>query len=150
MVGLLHSLSRATVLFLGLAFLAVVQAQSSSPTPSPTISLSISTATSVSNIVSGSLTVRASSVFPVTYTYPLSSSSTATAAPSETSSSAEIRLDTTLDPGFGVLGALLILTGIPSAFLGHKNRWYIFNFQLSCDRPCIHPLYSCITGLHSS
>lgn len=137
MVGLLHPLPRASVLVLGLASLAAVGAQSSSNSSSPThssaVSLSISTATSVSNVVSGSSTVQVSSVFPVTYTFPLSSSSattpTATAPPSKTSSPAEIRLDTTLDPGFGVLGVLLILTGIPSAFLGHKNRWYMF--QLS-------------------
>lgn len=155
MVGLVHSLFRAAVLVLGLSFLAVVQAQSSSnsssPTSSPTISFSISTTTSVSNVVSGSSTIQVSSVFPVTYLYPLSSSSTtptATASPSATSSPAPIRLDTTLDPGFGVLGALLILTGIPSAFLGHKNRWYVF--QLSCDRPCIYSSCSCVTGLHFS
>ena len=135
MVGLPRPLSRAVVLLLGLALLAVVDAQSSSnsspssssPTHSPTESFSISTSTSVSNVVSGSLTLQVTSTFPVTYLYPLSSSTTptSTASPSATSP-AEIRLHTTVDPGFGVLGALLILTGIPSAFLGHKNRWYTF------------------------
>jgi hypothetical protein len=28
-----------------------------------------------------------------------------------------------LDPAYGVLGALLILSGIPVAVLGGKNRW---------------------------
>ncbi|KAF9787219.1 hypothetical protein BJ322DRAFT_708870 [Thelephora terrestris] len=133
MLGLIHPLLRAAVLVLGLASLAVVEAQSSSnsssQTPSPTISFSVSTTTSVSNLVSGLSTIQVSSVFPVTYLYPLSASSTtptATASPSATSSPAQIRLDTTLDPGFGVLGAILILTGIPSAFLGHKNRWTSF------------------------
>jgi hypothetical protein len=31
-------------------------------------------------------------------------------------------LATKLDPAFGVLGAVLIITGVPSAFFGHKNR----------------------------
>ena len=131
MVGLSYSLFRTAVL-LGLGFLASVGAQttsnSSSPTPPPSVSLSISTATLVSNVLSGSRTLQITSVFPVTNTYPLSSSSTgtptSTTSPTVTSSPAPIRLDTKLDPGFGVLGALLILTGIPSAFLGHKNRWY--------------------------
>ncbi|KIJ40176.1 hypothetical protein M422DRAFT_257009 [Sphaerobolus stellatus SS14] len=35
-------------------------------------------------------------------------------------------LDTHVGPAFGVLGALLVLTGLPSAFLGHKNRWSSF------------------------
>ncbi|KAJ3563210.1 hypothetical protein NP233_g9088 [Leucocoprinus birnbaumii] len=43
-----------------------------------------------------------------------------------------------VDPGFGVLGAILILTGLPSAFWGHKNRWTSFfltgfyTFALTC------------------
>lgn len=131
MVGLLHPLFRVSAL-LGLALLATVDAQSSSSsssqTPSPSVSLSISTTTSVSNVVSGTRTLQISSVFPVTYTYSPSFSSTGTptptVSPTATSSPAPIRLDTKLDPGFGVLGGLLILTGIPSAFLGHKNRWY--------------------------
>jgi hypothetical protein len=32
--------------------------------------------------------------------------------------------DTVVDPAFAVLGVILILTGLPSAFWGHKNRWY--------------------------
>jgi hypothetical protein len=32
-------------------------------------------------------------------------------------------LDTRITPAFGVLGAILIITGLPSAFWGHKNRW---------------------------
>ena len=133
MVGRLHILLRAAVLLLGLGFVATVEAQSST-TPPPSVSLSISTTTSVSNVVSGQQTLQTSSVFPVTYTYPLSSSSstvpTATASPAETTSPAPIRLDTKLDPGFGVLGGLLILTGVPSAFLGHKNRWYTFELVM--------------------
>ena len=31
--------------------------------------------------------------------------------------------DTRVTPAFAVLGVILVLTGIPSAFWGHKNRW---------------------------
>lgn len=157
MVGPLCTLLRFAILLLGLSFLVTVEAQSSSSssTPSPNLSLSISTATSVSNVVSGSRTIQVTSVYPVTYTYPLSSPTTGTptptAPPTETSSPAPIRLSTDLDPGFGVLGALLILTGIPSAFLGHKNRWYTLElFNHPCDRLCTDTVYSRVTGLPSS
>ena len=43
--------------------------------------------------------------------------------PLPTSTPAPIVLDTKLDPAFAVIGALLVVTGIPSAFWGHKNRW---------------------------
>ena len=136
MVGPFRILFGAAALLLGLVSLVTVEAQSSSSSSSPTppsVSLSISTTTSISNVVSGSRTLQTPTVFPVTYTYPLSSSSsgtsTPTSLPAETSSPAQIRLDTKLDPGFGVLGALLILTGFPSAFLGHKNRWYTLDFS---------------------
>ena len=33
--------------------------------------------------------------------------------------------DIVIDPAYGVLGALLILSGIPLAVLGVKNRWYV-------------------------
>ncbi|KAG8963825.1 hypothetical protein FRC03_002509, partial [Tulasnella sp. 419] len=62
--------------------------------------------------------------------YALSQSPTTTAsAANATQTSQEpepIHLDTKIDPAFGVLGALLILTGLPSAFWGHKNRWTSF------------------------
>ncbi|KAG6334494.1 hypothetical protein ID866_4589, partial [Astraeus odoratus] len=47
---------------------------------------------------------------------------TATSTPTQT----PIALDTRITPAFGVLGAILILTGLPSAFWGHKNRWTSF------------------------
>lgn len=49
-----------------------------------------------------------------------------TATPSATAVVPGLLLDTRIDPAFGVLGALLILTGLPSAFWGHKNRWSSF------------------------
>lgn len=152
MVGPFRTLLLAATILLGLGFLATAEAQSSSnssSTPPSNASLSISTATSVSNIVSGARTLQTTSIFPVTYTYPISSSSTGvptpTASPTETSSPAPIRLDTKLDPGFGVLGALLILTGVPSAFLGHKNRWY--TLELNHHRLRTDPVCSRATGL---
>jgi hypothetical protein len=33
-----------------------------------------------------------------------------------------------IDPAFGVLGALLILSGIPVAMLGGKMRWWVLHF----------------------
>lgn len=73
-------------------------------------------------------TIVTPTVFNVTITPTQSASSTSSAAPSATTSAAPDYsiLDTHLDPAFGVLGALLILTGLPSAFLGHKNRWSSF------------------------
>ncbi|KAG2739782.1 hypothetical protein P692DRAFT_201729109, partial [Suillus brevipes Sb2] len=37
-----------------------------------------------------------------------------------------IVLATRITPAFGVLGAILIITGLPSAFWGHENRWTSF------------------------
>ncbi|KAJ3524275.1 hypothetical protein NMY22_g11072 [Coprinellus aureogranulatus] len=47
-------------------------------------------------------------------------------APTGTPTPEPIVLDTRVDPAFGVLGVILILTGLPSAFWGHKNRWTSF------------------------
>ncbi|QRV90711.1 hypothetical protein RhiJN_18729 [Ceratobasidium sp. AG-Ba] len=61
--------------------------------------------------------------------YTLTPSTTASATTSATPSATSvpsIHLDTHVDPTFGVLGCLLILTGIPTAFWGHKNRWSSF------------------------
>ena len=65
----------------------------------------------------------------VTTTVPVLVTYTATATTSGTPSATttpQVLLDTRLDPGFGVLGAVLILTGLPTAFWGHKNRWSSF------------------------
>ncbi|KAI9060595.1 hypothetical protein FKP32DRAFT_1613581 [Trametes sanguinea] len=105
-----------------------------SPTPTNSVSLSLTTSftTITTTIHSGNqnipLTTAIPVVFNVTITPTASASSTSSAQPSATTSAAPDykKLDTHLDPGFGVLGALLILTGLPSAFLGHKNRWSSF------------------------
>ncbi|KAF8647957.1 hypothetical protein AX16_006489 [Volvariella volvacea WC 439] len=108
---------------------------SSSPTSSPSISLSLTTSDVTITTTSrsaGQLTTFETvvpTVFNVTHTIsPTESASSSSETESTTSSSTPepIVLDTRLDPAFGVLGALLILTGLPSAFWGHKNRWTSF------------------------
>ncbi|EIW86823.1 hypothetical protein CONPUDRAFT_148869 [Coniophora puteana RWD-64-598 SS2] len=60
------------------------------------------------------------SVYNATSTLSSPTSTTASTTPTP------IVLDTRITPAFGVLGAILILTGLPSAFWGHKNRWTSF------------------------
>ncbi|KAL0578736.1 hypothetical protein V5O48_003292 [Marasmius crinis-equi] len=62
----------------------------------------------------------------VTVTITPTSSSATASETSATPTPEPVVLDTKLDPAFGVLGAILILTGLPSAFWGHKNRWTSF------------------------
>ncbi|KAI0348391.1 hypothetical protein BDW22DRAFT_1320508 [Trametopsis cervina] len=107
-------------------------ASTPSQTPSASLSLTTGSATVQTTISSGGRAIQVSTVVPfvfnVTVTPSATPSSSTSAAPSATSSAPPDprRLDTKLDAGFGVLGAILILTGIPSAFLGHKNRWTSF------------------------
>ncbi|KAH8102526.1 hypothetical protein BXZ70DRAFT_1063314 [Cristinia sonorae] len=117
-----------------LAFVALVTAQTPTPTPNPSTNLTTttyviattSTAVVVQTTVSAGRNVTFSTTIPVvlnvtaTATIPVTVNETATPTPEP------IHLETKVDPGFGVLGALLILTGLPSAFLGHKNRWSSF------------------------
>ncbi|KAF9496091.1 hypothetical protein BDN71DRAFT_778180 [Pleurotus eryngii] len=128
----------ALVLFAGL-----VSAQDS-PSPSPSPSSASPTATGPSPSLSLSLTTSTATVITTTRSagqnVPLTSMSTTvlnatyTITPTATSSAATetsptpepIVLDTRVDPAFGVLGAILIITGLPSAFWGHKNRWTSF------------------------
>ncbi|EPQ32324.1 uncharacterized protein PFL1_00520 [Pseudozyma flocculosa PF-1] len=125
---------------------------STTPTPSASPSSSappaLSTFTSTTTLSRGqalpsSLTRSASrsgSVYfiPVVTTLPPASSSAATVSASSTSSAApsatapaaaasstsqKLPLNTEIDPAFGVLGALLLITGLPMTFYGHRNRW---------------------------
>ncbi|OCH94785.1 hypothetical protein OBBRIDRAFT_722259 [Obba rivulosa] len=144
------------LVLLALAAWVSAQSSNSSVPPSPSLSSSVSLSTSVSfttssvaiptTIHSGNSNIATVTVVPVVLNSsvivtptPTSSTSSSTSDSTSTStstsastsasasaSSAPIRLDTRLDPGFGVLGALLIITGIPCAFLGHKNRWTTF------------------------
>ncbi|KAJ7169773.1 hypothetical protein C8R46DRAFT_210667 [Mycena filopes] len=106
-----------------LALAAVAEAQSA------TVSLVTSSFTSA--VRSGSVTV--SETFPTSFNVTISPSRTASPSPSVSPSASASAsavpsnvLATRIDPAFGVLGAILILTGVPSAFFGHKNRWSSF------------------------
>lgn len=108
-------------------------AQDSTPTPTPSLSLSLTTSstTVTTTIHSGNRNIPTTTIVPtvfnVTVTLSQSASKTSDVAASQSSSPPDFTiLDTHVDPGFGVLGAILILTGLPSAFLGHKNRWTSF------------------------
>ncbi|KAG8681523.1 hypothetical protein FRC08_015577, partial [Ceratobasidium sp. 394] len=109
-------------------------ATNSTTSPSPTVTFtdvstiapvlttrSISRSSSVQTLSSVATVIRVS----YTLTPSTTASTTASATPSATSTPS-IHLDTRVDPTFGVLGALLILTGLPTAFWGHKNRWSSF------------------------
>jgi hypothetical protein len=104
----------------------------SNSTSSPSVTFSLTTATttettaiSTNNKVSSFTTVVTTTFnASITVSPTSSTASSATVSPSQT---ADPRvLQTKLDPAFGVLGAILILTGLPSAFWGHKNRWTSF------------------------
>ncbi|KAF9462130.1 hypothetical protein BDZ94DRAFT_750302 [Collybia nuda] len=125
--------------FLSLAFLVVVAAQSSNsstptptPTPTPSLSLSLTTANVTRTLTtrSGNQNIPLTTVVPIVFNVTHTITPTTSAAPSNSTASAtstpSTTLDTKLDPAFGVLGAILILTGLPSAFWGHKNRWTSF------------------------
>ncbi|KAI0320363.1 hypothetical protein OF83DRAFT_1053207 [Amylostereum chailletii] len=139
-----------SVSLLLLATLSPAAAQSSAPvsstaSPSPSALSSAATVTVIQTSTnvpitfstrSGNqnipLTTSVQTALNLTSTLTPTSTSAASISPSASASAsasatpAPITLDTTLDPAFGVLGALLILTGLPSAFLGHKNRWTSF------------------------
>ncbi|KAG5735954.1 hypothetical protein E4T56_gene1925 [Termitomyces sp. T112] len=110
-----------------------------SSSPSPLLSLSLTTANVTTTLSTRTLNQNTliTTVLPTTFnvtrtvSQTSSSSSSSSVASSTSSSSASptptpIILDTKLDPAFAVLGALLIITGLPSAFWGHKNRWTSF------------------------
>ncbi|KIJ68563.1 hypothetical protein HYDPIDRAFT_24823 [Hydnomerulius pinastri MD-312] len=104
-------------------------ASSTTPTPTPTQNLttflttSSYTTTSVSQ--SGNREVTLTTVVPTVYNVTSTLPSPTTSA-STSPSPTPIVLATQITPAFGVLGAILILTGLPSAFWGHKNRWTSF------------------------
>ncbi|KAF9229170.1 hypothetical protein BS17DRAFT_792151 [Gyrodon lividus] len=105
--------------------------RATSTTPSSTSSANITTFLATSSYTtasvshSGSQNVTFTTIVPTVYnatsTLPTPTTSTS-ASPSPT----PIVLATEITPAFAVLGAILILTGLPSAFWGHKNRWTSF------------------------
>ncbi|KAI0033391.1 hypothetical protein K488DRAFT_47717 [Vararia minispora EC-137] len=139
---LLLNIWRATLAAVLAAAPALAQSSASSAAPSASQSQALSSTTfSQSTTVpstifsrSGASSVPVSTaaiptvlnVTSVLTPSPTTSAPTSTVSASATPSATPISLDTKVDPAFGVLGAILILTGIPSAFLGHKNRWTSF------------------------
>lgn len=110
---------------------------SSSSTSLPaSLSLQTTSETITTTLRSGNTVVPITTVVPVVLTVTIPTTTSASATSSSTASATPTsdpnHLETKLDPAFGVLGAILILTGIPSAFLGHKNRWYAFASRV-CD-----------------
>ncbi|KAH8120443.1 hypothetical protein DFH11DRAFT_1685736 [Phellopilus nigrolimitatus] len=125
--------------------LSLVHAQSStsaSSNSSSSSAVSTSSFTTTITTTSGSQTSVITSVIPTTVAVNSSANATATSnsttSQSASPSATSFALDTRIDPGFGVLGAILIITGLPSAFWGHKNRWSSFfligfyTFALAC------------------
>ncbi|KAG8852277.1 hypothetical protein FRB91_006717 [Serendipita sp. 411] len=109
----------ASALLVLAATISPVLAQNATTTivssvPVTTVRLTVTSASRV--------TVVPSTIF--TATNIMSAIPTATA--SATALPTPVTLHTTIGPAFSVLGAFLILTGLPSAFWGHKNRWTSF------------------------
>ncbi|KAG2159744.1 uncharacterized protein EDB93DRAFT_1260096 [Suillus bovinus] len=111
------------------------QTTASSGTPSPTVAANVTaflttssyTLTSVSH--SGNIATTITTVLPTVYNATATihaNSSTPTSSASASPTPTPIVLATRITPAFGVLGAILIITGLPSAFWGHKNRWTSF------------------------
>ena len=99
----------------------------STPTDSANVTVigGVTSFTSTSIASSGTQTLAIVNVFPTAFnvTLTIASTPTSTVNASATSTASATILATKIDPAFGVLGTVLILTGLPSAFLGHKNRW---------------------------
>ncbi|KAF8640361.1 hypothetical protein AX17_000032 [Amanita inopinata Kibby_2008] len=139
----------ALSLLASLALFPFVAAQSpsnSSPIPStttPAHSLSLTTGSVTVTVAtrSGNRPTQIVTVIPAVYNVTYTATSTSASETSSASASPTLEpnvLDTRVDPAFGVLGGILIVTGIPSAFWGHKNRWTSFfligfyTFSLCC------------------
>ncbi|KAH0838222.1 hypothetical protein J3R83DRAFT_6477 [Lanmaoa asiatica] len=104
---------------------------SSTPSPTSTISSNLTTFLATSSYTTTSISHSGSQDIPFTTVVPTvfnvtSTLPTPTASTSASPSPTPIVLATEITPAFGVLGAILILTGLPSAFWGHKNRWTSF------------------------
>ncbi|KAF8634405.1 hypothetical protein AX15_000857 [Amanita polypyramis BW_CC] len=135
-------------LLLLLLLLPLAAAQANGTTASSTITtppvLSMTTGSITLTLVtrSGNHTTQIVTVLPAIHNVSITSSTppapTSSAAVSPSSTRTPIVLATKIDPAFAVLGVLLILTGLPSAFWGHKNRWTSFfltgfyTFALCC------------------
>ncbi|KAJ6519711.1 hypothetical protein C8R45DRAFT_1048516 [Mycena sanguinolenta] len=128
---------RLAAVAVALAASAVFAQSSPPPNPSPSLSVSLSLEATSFTTLSRSGASSVSVVLPTTVNVSItitptsslpsstSASASATVSPSASATPSNV-LATKLDPAFGVLGAVLIITGVPSAFFGHKNRWTSF------------------------
>ena len=147
---LIKRLFQTSAALLGAVLLPSCLAQNTTTSPSSTASLAPSTtAYTVSTVditttmlvplSSRSRPLGVTSIVPTTITsldtiYLTSTSATITSTTTSTTSTTSPtptvppvpHLATRVDAAFGVLGIILILTGLPSAFYGHKNRWSSF------------------------
>lgn len=109
------------------------QQQSTNSSTAPISSnTSTQSATSSSN---GTSSIQNSTATPASSTSPLSTSSstltngsttpTATGTSTAQQNQDELPLHTILDPAFGILGALLILSGLLMAFVGQRVSWMV-------------------------
>ncbi|KAI6119797.1 hypothetical protein EV401DRAFT_2057014 [Pisolithus croceorrhizus] len=124
MVALAVRLGLLSCLLLSSSLFPRVSAQSTS-IPTTASGQAASTSSLSSNPKSGSQNVTIATVVPTAYNVT-STFASPTATSSTTPTATPIVLDTKITPAFGVLGAVLVLTGLPSAFWGHKNRWTSF------------------------
>ncbi|KAI9445092.1 hypothetical protein H4582DRAFT_2108841 [Lactarius indigo] len=130
--------SNAALLFLLVASLVIsVSAQStnsavpSTISPSVTVIRETSSFTTTTVTSSGIQTLSIVTVLPTVFNVTLTIATTPTStANASASTSSPTVLATKIDPAFGVLGTVLILTGLPSAFLGHKNRWSAYSSHI--------------------
>ncbi|TFK57050.1 hypothetical protein OE88DRAFT_87324 [Heliocybe sulcata] len=128
--------TRRVLLALALAcFTAIVSvsaqsstSSSSSPAASTTLSYVTTSVTTTFASHSGNQNIPITTVIPITLgvNVTVTPTTTASTSASATATSDPSQLATVIDPAFGVLGGILILTGIPTAFLGHRNRWTSF------------------------
>jgi hypothetical protein len=126
-------------LYSSLILSTVAQTTSSTPIASDNVTVIRGTTsfTSTSISSSGTQTLALVNVFPTTYNVTLTLAATptssvnasASASASASSTASATVLATKIDPAFSVLGTVLILTGLPSAFLGHKNRWLVHSLS---------------------
>lgn len=118
---------------------------SPSPTLNPSqlsvLSLSSASLASVASLSSASFAsasasfVSVASVSSASVAAASASASAAAAAEKQAKDGPALVLDTKVDAVFGVLGALLILSGAPMGFWGGRNRWCVDYWGLRISYP---------------
>ncbi|KAH8925731.1 hypothetical protein BT69DRAFT_1318032 [Atractiella rhizophila] len=111
------------------ALLALAQqdpANNSTGSLAPTRSLNVTTAPSPTGNVTGNATVTSASLSSTPLPTTVGATNATVGAPEEVKEPPF--LDTKIDATFGILGGILILTGLPMLVLGGKNRWTSYFF----------------------